>query len=877
MNPCRPAFPVDTQLANISAQLADHPALLLTAEPGAGKTTRVPLALMDAPWLAGQQIIMLEPRRLAARNAAVFMARQLGEAVGERVGYRVRLDNKESARTRIVIVTEGILTRMLQDDPELTGVGLVIFDEFHERHLNSDLALALAHQCQQLLRPDLKLLVMSATLDTDALSRQLQAPLLHCPGQGFPVTLAYRPAASANEYLSHHASRVIHEALQHSHGHLLVFLPGVADIRRLHDELKRHDLPDNHLHILPLHGQLSEQEQKRALADVPEGQRKILLATNIAESSLTLNGVTGVIDSGLERRMVFSPANGLSELTTRDISQASATQRMGRAGRQQAGYCYRLWPESTHSRRPRHIEAELLTADLAPLLLELLLWGADADDLLWLDPPPLAALNQARALLCRLGYLASIDSQRLTEHGHQCARLGIEPRWASALITAHQQGQARDAAELIALLQEWPHKQRRSDDVERLWHASRSTSLWQQRVAPLAQRWLRGLSGQTTATTTTTATASASHQASLARWALLAFPERLARCRNQSTGHSSKANNNNKALRYLMANGTGAELSPDSDLAGCPWLVILDLSGAGSHRIRLAIAIDEAELADLLSDHPHWLSHHTVVQWQSQGRLLAEEQHKIGELIWRRRTLETLGPEQWRQAWRDYFCPSVNSDSRVQQRLANLNWTDDAVQLRQRLQLLHQYHGGHSSSHSQKQGSAAGDWPDVSDQGLLARLDDWLLPFLDNCRHERQLQQLNLVTLLTSLLDWPQQQQLEQLAPTHWRVASGSRIRIDYTETPPVLAVKLQEMFGYPQQPAVLNGQMALKIHLLSPGRKPLQVTQDLPHFWRHGYAEVRKEMRGRYPKHPWPEDPLSAEATALTKAALARRQSQSS
>ncbi len=867
MNPCRPAFPVDTQLASITAQLATHQTLLLTAEPGAGKTTRVPLALLAAPWLAGQQIIMLEPRRLAARNAAVFMASQLGEAAGEQVGYRVRLDSKESARTRILIVTEGILTRMLQDDPELTGVGLVIFDEFHERHLNSDLALALAHQCQQLLRPDLKLLIMSATLDTDELSQRLQAPLLHCPGQGFPVTLDYRPPQSANESLSQHASRVIHEALQRSDGHLLVFLPGVADIRRLGDELERRYPQNNSLdslkvlpiQILPLHGQLSEQQQKQALAELPAGQRKIILATNIAESSLTLNGVTCVVDSGLERRMEFSPTNGLSELKTRPISQASATQRMGRAGRQQSGHCYRLWPESTHQQRPPHIEAELLNADLASLLLELLLWGAEVDELLWLDSPPTAALNQARSLLHGLGYLSSPDSNVLSEHGQQCARLGIEPRWASALVAAQQQGQARPAAELIALLQQWPHQQRRSDDVERLWNASRSTPLWQQRVAPLAQRWLKCLPVGTTRVINGAPVA-------LARWALLAFPERLARCRSNSSAPGT--GNTHNALRYLMASGSGAELHPNSDLIGSPWLVVLDLSGAGNHLIRLAIAIEESELAATLAANPHWLSQHTVVQWQSQGNLLAEEQSRIGELIWRRRKLDTLGSQQWQQVWRDYFNSAASSAVKVQQRLASLNWNAEATQLRQRLLLLH--------NHDQCQ-STAGGWPDVSDQGLLARLDDWLLPYLDGCRNERQLQQLNLVTLLTSLLDWPQQQQLEQQAPTHWQVASGSRIRIDYTETPPVLAVKLQEMFGYPQQPAVLSGRLALKIQLLSPGQKPLQVTQDLPHFWRHGYAEVRKEMRGRYPKHPWPEDPLSAEATALTKAALARRQVKSS
>ena len=828
------AFPVDPLIPQIVSALAENDSLLLTAEPGAGKTTRVPLALLQAEWLAGKKIIMLEPRRLAVRNAARFMASQLGEAAGETVGYRIRLESRESASTRILVVTEGILTRMLQQDPELAGIGLIIFDEFHERHLHSDLALALAHQCQQVWRDDLKLLVMSATLDTDALGAKLEAPLIHCPGRGFPVTTEYRPARSQDERLPQHVNRVVQEALQQTSGHILVFLPGVGDIQRC-QQLLEERLTDDCL-VLPLHGQLNDQQQKAALAPVSESQRKILLATNIAESSLTLDGVDCVIDSGLERRLQFNPSNGLSQLHTRQICLASATQRMGRAGRQRAGHCFRLWSESSHHTRPDHIEAEILQADLGQLTLELLQWGANAGELLWLTPPPDASMAAASRLLIELGLATLMEDQQLqlTEQGHQAVQFGMEARWAAVMASTDQR---TDVAYLAAMLQEWPHRQSRTDDIERRWNWARQQGFWQQRVKPLAQRWLKGQLQQPLCSST-----------DLSLLALMAFPDRLARKRSNQNGS------------YQLVTGTGVQLQPDSDLPGADWLVAIDIQG---DRIRAALEISEQTISQVLQQQPQRLQQQVVIEWQSSGALLAERQQRLGQLVWRREKIQTMTSEDWQQAWLDYFGRNNPNSSKGLQRLHQLDWNPAAESLRGRIRL------------AADSGLACPDgenWPDVSDQGLLANLEHWLLPYLTDCRNEKQLRQLNIETLLHNWLGWAGQQALDQLVPTHWTVPSGSRIRIDYSENPPVLPVKLQEMFGEPTQPAILNGQLQLMIHLLSPGKKPLQITRDLPHFWANGYAEVRKEMRGRYPKHPWPEDPLGAEATALTKRALQRR-----
>lgn len=823
-------LPIDAVLNDLKQALAKHPIVLLSAAPGAGKTTRVPLALLGESWLntpenPNQKILMLEPRRLATRNAATFMAQSLNEAVGQTVGYRIRMENKTSAATRIEVVTEGILTRMLQDDPELTGVGLIIFDEFHERNLHSDLGLALAHHCQQMLREDLKLLIMSATLDDSRLQEAFGAPLIESEGRSFPIDIQYRPAANSQIRLSEQIKTVVWEALQ-SPGDILVFLPGAGEIKQCQEALT--DLPE-HCLVLPLHGQLKDNEQKRVLAPAPSNQRKIILATNIAESSLTIDGVRIVIDSGLERRNEFQLSTGLSVLTTKMISQASSVQRAGRAGRQAPGLAFRLWPQSQQSRLEPHIRPEILDADLAPMLTELYQWGADADELFWLTPPPTNALKQAQQLLTSLNMLNE-EGSALSEHGKQVALLSIEPRWAHALLQLKRLGLEKTGCELVALLQELPHTLRKTDDLNRLYNNAKRHALWKQRIEPLAKR----LTQQLKPIQTKPIKIDVFQQDIPALLLALAYPDRIAAKR----GHNEQ---------FLLANGRGAALSSQSDLIHTKWLACADLTSnannSSNSTVRAAAELPEYLLDILKTLSPHLFSQTASVQWQTNGQLQAATIERLGKLEISCTALPKLNNEQWQQAWQDYL---------QKQRLSCLPWDENAQQLRHRLALAHQYQSE--------------PWPEVSDEALLNNLDNWLLPFLSTARNLRDLDKLDLTQALLSLLDYSQQQELKRLLPTHLKVPSGSNIALDYSQNPPVLAVKLQEMFGYEGQPSVLNGKLILSIHLLSPARRPLQVTSDLPHFWRHTYADVRKDMRGRYPKHPWPEDPLSAEATRYTK-----------
>ena len=806
-------LPIDAVLDDLRAALESHDNALLIAQPGAGKTTRVPLALLEEARLAGKKILMLEPRRVAARNAATFMARQLNEPVGETVGYRMRLENRVSAQTRIEVVTEGILNRMLLDDPELGGVGLIIFDEFHERNLASDQGLALCLQAQQVFNPELKLLVMSATLDAPELSGLLDAPVIESEGRTFPVENHYRPPRDANERLVPHVCRVIGEALRDTEGDILVFLPGAGEISRVQESLA--GTIDNIL-ITPLHGQLSDKDQKVALTPDSEGRRKVILSTNIAESSVTIDGVRTVIDCGLEKRVRFRAVLGMQELVTQDISQASAVQRAGRAGRQAPGVCYRLFTETSMQQRPAHIRPEISGADLAPLLLDLVQWGASAGELDWLTPPPTGHLNQAADLLSTLGIL---QEGQLTGHGQQCMQTGLEPRLANMLIRGASAGMATAACELAALLQE-PALLRQQDDIERIIHHERGSPRWKARIAPRARRLEKSLPSKS---------ATSAH-ADTGFLLGCAYPDRIAQKRSSDT-------------QYLLASGAGAALSDHSPLTGQAWLACADIAAGQPNRIRTAATLSEQALSQLTELHPHMLSRHIDVRWLDNGQLQTEEQQCLGKLVVERKKLDSMSADDWQQAWSDLISAKG---------LNILNWDDSATTLRARMQLAHQ----HDSS----------AWPDVSDEALLRRLDDWLMPFLNSARNLRDLKKLNLNDALLSILEWNQQQALASLVPTHIKVPSGSNIRIDYSQNPPVLAVKLQEMFGFEGQPSILNGQLPLMIHLLSPAQRPLQVTQDLPHFWRHTYADVRKDMRGRYPKHPWPENPMSAEATRFTK-----------
>jgi len=806
-------LPIDAVLDDLKAALAVNANTLLIAQPGAGKTTRVPLVLLQEEWLAGKKILMLEPRRVAARNAATFMATQLNEKAGGTVGYRMRLESKVSATTRIEVVTEGILTRMLLDDPELAGVGLIIFDEFHERNLASDQGLALCLQAQQVFNPELKLLVMSATLDAPELSGLLDAPVIESEGRTFPVENHYRPPRDANERLVPHVCRVIGEALRDTEGDILVFLPGAGEISRVQESLA--GTIDNIL-ITPLHGQLSDKDQKVALTPDSEGRRKVILSTNIAESSVTIDGVRTVIDCGLEKRVRFRAVLGMQELVTQDISQASAVQRAGRAGRQAPGVCYRLFTETSMQQRPAHIRPEISGADLAPLLLDLVQWGASAGELDWLTPPPTGHLNQAADLLSTLGIL---QEGQLTGHGQQCMQTGLEPRLANMLIRGASAGMATAACELAALLQE-PALLRQQDDIERIIHHERGSPRWKARIAPRARRLEKSLPSKS---------ATSAH-ADTGFLLGCAYPDRIAQKRSSDT-------------QYLLASGAGAALSDHSPLTGQAWLACADIAAGQPNRIRTAATLSEQALSQLTEFHPHMLSRHIDVRWLDNGQLQTEEQQCLGKLVVERKKLDSMSADDWQQAWSDLISAKG---------LNILNWDDSATTLRARMQLAHQ----HDSS----------AWPDVSDEALLRRLDDWLMPFLNSARNLRDLKKLNLNDALLSILEWNQQQALASLVPTHIKVPSGSNIRIDYSQNPPVLAVKLQEMFGFEGQPSILNGQLPLMIHLLSPAQRPLQVTQDLPHFWRHTYADVRKDMRGRYPKHPWPENPMSAEATRFTK-----------
>lgn len=828
-------LPIDEMIADLRTALREQPTVLLSAAPGAGKTTRVPLALLEEPWLDGQRIILLEPRRLAAQNAARFMAQQRNEPVGQTVGYRIRLDQKISQATRIEVVTEGILTRMLLDDPELSGIGLVIFDEFHERNLHSDLALALTLQCQQLLRDDLRLLVMSATLDEERLAPALNAPLLISKGRSFAVDIAYRPRPNSNSSFVDHCARVVREALTHE-GDILVFLPGVRDIRQLQDRLIEftQSMP---IRLCPLHGQLKEQEQAWALQPAPAGVRKIILATNIAESSLTIDGVRIVVDSGLERRMSVQANSGFSVLNTRSISQASATQRAGRAGRQATGHCFRLWPESTHSRLDAHIRPEIQDTDLAPLALTIRQWGAHPDELFWLTEPPTAALRQAEQLLRQLGCIEQ-DSNALSAHGRACASLPIEPRWAHALLRLHAAGVGQEACVWVALWQEWPHALRHTDDGIRLRaHAEQHSSRWQQRVVPIAQRLWQALR-----TSTVNRDFSSRHDTVPvlpedipALLIALAFPDRIAQRRSHKQG-------------FLLSQGQGAELLPNSDLLSASWLACADVTLGQPSRIRLAVPLPETLLNQLEQWLPESFEQQTEVGFLDNGQFVARRHELLGAIRLRSTPLPRLTESEWQDAWRNYL---------QQQGLSCLTWSEEARQWRARMALMHQY-----DPHS---------WPAVDDAHLLATLEHWLLPLLSSARHVRDLAKVDMRMALTNTLDWSQQQAIAQALPTHFTVPSGSQIAIDYVSSPPILAVKLQEMFGCHSQPTVMQGRLALQVHLLSPARRPLQITGDLAHFWRHTYADVRKDMRGRYPKHPWPEDPLTAQATRLTKAAQAK------
>ena len=838
------SLPIDEVLPALRHALTERHEAVLEAPPGAGKTTRVPLALLNEPWLAGQKIVMLEPRRLAARAAAERLASELGEKVGETVGYRIRLDSKVGPTTRIEVVTEGILTRRLQQDPALEGVGLLIFDEFHERSLDADLALALSLNGRELFRDEqpLKILLMSATLEGERLASVLDdAPILRSEGRMYPVAMRWGRPFVPGEFIEPRVVQTVLDALNDETGSLLVFLPGQAEIRRVHQQLAQALESQSDILLCPLHGELELAAQRAAIEPAPSGLRKVVLATNIAETSLTIDGVRVVIDAGLARVPRFDPGSGMTRLDTQRISRASATQRAGRAGRLEPGVCYRLWSEDQHAQLAAYGTAEMMQADLAGLALQVARWGVSAQELVWLDAPPAASYAQAQQLLERLGAMnpASPQGGTLTAHGEAMAELPAHPRIAHLLLRGQEWGLADMACHVAALLGERDILRGAGADVHsRLAlldgeaRAARGGQGGVQRARQLARQYRAQLRGKPARPV-----ADPEHPRWLGALLALAYPDRIAQQRKPG------------GAEYRLANGRAALFSEVDALMKQPWLVIADLGsrqGQREERIYLAAEFDPALLDDVLSEQVSVIDQ---LDWdEREGVLRAERQRKVGELVLSREPLTGLDETARTQAL-------VNLVRR--KGLELLPWTPELRQWQARVGLLRQLD-------LEAQGQS--DWPDVSDAALLASLEDWLAPYLTRVSRLSHFASLDVSSIVHNRLPWPLPQRLEEQAPHHIKVPSGSSVRLDYSEHPPILAVRLQELFGLADTPRIAGGRQVVKLHLLSPARRPVQVTQDLANFWRSTYAEVKKDLKGRYPKHYWPDDPLVAEATARIK-----------
>ncbi|EKT1924806.1 ATP-dependent helicase HrpB [Salmonella enterica] len=804
------SLPVAAVLPELLTALKTAPQVLLSAPTGAGKSTWLPLQLLQQGSVAGK-ILLLEPRRLAARNVAQRLAEGVNEKPGETVGYRMRAQSCVGPRTRLEVVTEGVLTRMIQRDPELSGVGLVILDEFHERSLQADLALALLLDIQQGLRDDLRLLIMSATLDNNRLCQRLpEAPTIVSEGRAFPVARRYQPLAGHLRF-DEAVAMATAELLRNESGSLLLFLPGVGEIQRVHEHLASRVGSD--VLLCPLYGALSLEAQRKAIVPAPAGMRKVVLATNIAETSLTIEGIRLVVDSAQERVARFDARTGLTRLVTQRISQASMTQRAGRAGRLAPGICLHLLAKEQAERAAAQSDPEILHSDLSGVLMEVLQWGChDPASLFWLDRPPEANLQAARRLLLMLG---ALEGDRLSARGRKMAAMGNDPRLAAMLVNADEGDSAATAAMLAAILEDPP----RGGGTDLSVVFSRRLPGWQQRSQQLLKR-LQVRNGEP-------------DSALIAPLLARAFSDRIARRRGQEG-------------RYQLANGMGAMLDADDALGRHEWLIApLLLQGSASPDARILLA-QPLDIASLIQACPDLLRQSDTVEWdETQGTLKAWRRMCIGQLTVNVQPLAKPSEEVLHQA----MLNGIRDKG-----LAILNWTPEAEQFRLRL-------------HCAAKWLPEYDWPAVDEASLLATLENWLLPHMTGVQSLRGLKSLNVAQALRGLLNYPMQQRLDSELPGHYTVPTGSRITIRYHEdNPPALAVRMQEMFGEASTPTLAQGRVPLVLELLSPAQRPLQITRDLSAFWQGAYREVQKEMKGRYPKHVWPDDPANTAPTRRTK-----------
>lgn len=822
-------LPILAVIPDLLAGVEHFPQLILKAAPGAGKSTYFPLALLKSGLVDGK-IIMLEPRRLAARNIARYLSQQLGESVGKTVGYRVRGETKVSSETRLEVVTEGIMTRMIQNDPELDGIGALIFDEFHERSIHADTALALSLEVQSVLRDDLKIIVMSATLDQTALQQLLPlAEYVESQGRGYPIDVRYQPIG-INEPLVPAMAKQIRTLISNEQGSLLAFLPGAASITALADQLG--DLPSD-VDVCPIYGQMSFAEQQKAISAAPQGKRKVVLATNIAETSLTIEGIRMVVDSGLERVARFDLKTGITRLEQVRIAQSSAEQRAGRAGRLEAGICVRLYSEAQFNQQPKVSAPEILQSDLAPLMLELAQWGVkNANELQWLDLPPASAMNQASSLLQSLGLM---DKQnQLTAMGKEAHRLGVEPRIAAMLLKVENENPAlfNSAVALAALLEE---PERQILDLQHSLHR------WQQgshpKSKPMTQR-ANTLANKLDAVFSLSQVKSSL----LPLVACLAFPDRIAQKRGQGYG------------QFLLANGHGAFIDESQPLAGSDYVVVLDLmrslgsSNQISQSSRIFCALD-LDIDALESQFGFLFATSEQVDWDEKaGRLVAEERCCLGEVVIRRRALPEPDKQKMTQALLNYV---------ERKGLSVLNWNEQTVQWLERVRCGIEWLNDE-------------EWPAMDDASLLSELREWLEPYLIGITSVKALQKVPLIEALNARLGWPLNQQIDEWLPVDHVLPTGTHKRIRYQcGKEPVLSVRMQEVFGEKTSPVIAKGRQAIVMELLSPAQRPLQVTRDLAGFWAGAYKEVQKEMKGRYPKHVWPDDPANHVATTKTKRQL--------